>query len=72
MEYNFGRATHIFEVIDILRSTTSSVEKVIILKEAIAYVPHFKSVLEFTYDPYKQYHIKKIPEYNKASRFQSF
>ena len=50
--------------IDEMQATSSSLDKVKILKRQS---PYIKSILEYTYNPYKQYHvtsktIKKHPE----------
>jgi len=69
MSYNFNRKTRAYEVVDLLRETPSTNKKIEILEEAIIRVPHFKSILEYMYNPFKQYYIRELPEMDENNRF---
>lgn len=58
------RTATCWEIVQALRATNSQLDKVSILKDAIQMNPHFKTVLIATYDPFINYYIKKIPDYN--------
>ena len=62
--------------IDEMQATSSSLDKVKILKKQS---PYIQSILEYTYNPYKQYHVtsktvKKHPELFKihSNKFKKF
>ena len=66
-EIRIGEFVKVVDILEKIKSTSKSTEKLAIMKDH-ARNRHFKSVLHYANNPFKPFHVSKVPRVKNADR----